>query len=91
MDRISALRNVEEALSAFETGEMEFAATERRVCAVLRTYATEFEDEGRTAYRVSGDDSVDGRIVVAPSVEAARARVADLTPDDTPTFEVRPL
>ena len=45
MDRISALRNVEEALSAFEAGEADLAATERRVVAVLRTYATEFEPE----------------------------------------------
>ncbi|MFB6161439.1 MAG: hypothetical protein ABEJ61_09730 [Haloferacaceae archaeon] len=81
MDRISALRNVEEALRTFEAGEADLEATEWRVLAVLRTYATEFEGEERAdlgAYRARGDDRVDGMVVVAPSAAEARARVRDL-------------
>lgn len=90
MDRISALRNVEEALRAFEAGDADLAATERRVSTVLRTYATEFEDERRRAFRARGDDAVDGRVVVAPSATVARERVAELV-DGDPAFEVDPL
>jgi len=78
MDRISALRNIEEALTEFESGEADLDATERRVVNVLRTYATEFEDETLSAYRASGDDRADGLVVVAESRSEARARVADL-------------
>ena len=82
MDRISALRNVEEALAAFETGEEDLAATERRVVTILRTYATEFEGEdGLAAYRASGDDGADGLIVVAASAAAARECVSELLSD----------
>jgi hypothetical protein len=53
MDRISALRNVEDALREFEDGEADLATTEQRVVAVLRTYATDFEvGDGRAAFRV---------------------------------------
>lgn len=103
MDRISALRNVEEALSAFEAGEADLAATERRVVAVLRTYATEFEPEtaGGAAgdeppdlavYRATGDPPADGTVVVAASAAAARDRVRALTDaDDEFAFEIEPL
>ncbi len=101
MDRISALRNVEEALSAFEAGEADLAATERRVVAVLRTYATEFEPEPEGAgdeppdlavYRATGDPPADGTVVVAASVAAARDRVRALTDaDDEFAFEIEPL
>ena len=75
MDRISALRNVEEALSDFETGETDLAETEQRVLAVLRTYATEFETEDVGTYRASaGGESV---LVVADGPETARERAAD--------------
>jgi hypothetical protein len=88
MDRISALRNVEDALREFEDGEADLAATERRVVAVLRTYATDFEaTDGRAAFRVhrrddsepdpeseSGDDET---VVVADSLAAAREAGAD--------------
>jgi hypothetical protein len=74
MDRISAIRNVEDALREFENGEADLAATERRVAAVLRTYATEFEGDD-DVYRAVGDDPVDGTVVVAPSEPAARERV----------------
>jgi len=74
MDRISAMRNVEDALRAFEDGEADLAATERRVAAVLRTYASEFEGED-DVFRAVGEPPVDGTIVVAPSKPAARERV----------------
>ncbi|OYR39802.1 hypothetical protein DJ82_08865 [Halorubrum sp. Ib24] len=101
MDRISAIRNVEDALRAFEDGEADLADTERRVAAVLRTYATEFDGED-DVFRAVGDDPVDGRVVVAPSAPAARERVlalsgvdvdwsddlTDLENDAVPDFEV---
>jgi len=74
MDRISAIRNVEDALREFENGDADLAATERRVAAVLRTYATEFDGDD-DVYRAVGDDPVDGTVVVAPSEPAARERV----------------
>ena len=74
MDRISAIRNVEDALRAFENGEEDLAATERRVAAVLRTYATEFDGDD-DVFRAVGDGPVDGTVVVAPSEPAARERV----------------
>lgn len=76
MDRISALRNVEDALSEFEAGECDLATMERRVRGVLRTYATEFADQD--AYRAGGDEAAEGVVVLAPSPSEARERVADL-------------
>jgi hypothetical protein len=89
MDRISALRNVEDALADFESGEAGLTETEERVLAVLRTYATEFESDGDlAAYRASGDDSADGVVVVAESEERARTRVRDLLDADELEFEI---
>ncbi|MFC4359485.1 hypothetical protein ACFO0N_16195 [Halobium salinum] len=96
MDRISALRNVEDALREFESGEVDLATAERRVLAVLRTYATEFEGEDGdlAAYRAAGDDRVAGVVVVAESAPAAHDRVLELLAeserqgdavDETPT------
>ncbi|WP_423750979.1 hypothetical protein [Salinirarus marinus] len=91
MDRISALRNVEQALREFERGETDLAATERRVATILRTYATEFEsEEGKSAYRATGPDRVDGVVVVAASPSAAHERIRGLM-DDPPAFDVEPL
>jgi len=80
MDRISALRNVEEALREFERGEVDLEGAERRVLAVLRMYATEFAEthEGLAAYRAAGDGRVEGTVVVAESPAAARKRVGEL-------------
>lgn len=78
MDRISAIRNVEDALRAFENGDADLAATERRVAAVLRTYATEFDGED-DVFRAVGEEPVDGQVVVAPSAPAARERVLALS------------
>jgi len=78
MDRISALRNVEEALAAFEDGEADLATTEHRVRGVLRTYATEYESAPNAAYRVEVRDRPDDVVVVAASPDAARERAEDL-------------
>ncbi|USZ66994.1 hypothetical protein NGM10_09660 [Halorussus salilacus] len=82
MDRISALRNVEDALADFESGEADLRATEKRVLTVLRTYATEFEDDDLTAFRASGEARADGLVVVAESRSEARSRVEALLGDD---------
>jgi uncharacterized membrane-anchored protein len=89
MDRISALRNVEDALADFESGEARLAETEKRVLAVLRTYATEFESDGDlSSYRASGDDAADGVVVVAESEDGARRRVRELLDADDLEFEI---
>ena len=94
MDRISALRNIEEALRDFESGESDLNATERRVVGVLRTYATDFEaDDGMGAYRATGSDRAHGLVVVAESESAARERIAELvgeSPDDL-AVEISPV
>lgn len=82
MDRISALRNMEDALRAFEEGEADLAATERRVAAVLRTYATDFEGEA-DVFRAVGEPPADGTVVIAPSKPAARERVRRAIGSDT--------
>ena len=78
MDRISALRNVEDALTRYEEGELSLPELERAVRGTLRTYATEFE-EGQL-YRAHGDEEgvADGVVVVADSRTEARERVAEL-------------
>jgi hypothetical protein len=94
MDRISAIRNVEDALREFERGEADLETTERRVLNVLRTYATEFEDGDTCAYRASGDDPADGLVVVASSPSEARERVRDIVGVDAPAdldLRVEPL
>ncbi|SFL27134.1 hypothetical protein SAMN04487950_3159 [Halogranum rubrum] len=89
MDRISALRNVEDALRAFEHGESDLATTEQRVVTVLRTYATEFDEDARAAYRATGSDAVDGTVVVAPSEPEARELVRTLCDvDDAVSFDL---
>lgn len=89
MDRISALRNVEEALAEFEAGKIDLVTMEVRVRATLRTYATDFE-EGRT-YRANGPSSVDGLVVVADSPRDAREQIRDLITDDIDRFDVEPI
>ncbi|MFB6268056.1 MAG: hypothetical protein ABEI31_10385 [Halodesulfurarchaeum sp.] len=88
MDRIAALRNVEEALAAYERGEIDLSTMEERVRGVLRTYATTFDDEGLEAYRASGDPAADGLVVVAETRPAARERVRELLDDDTLEFDL---
>jgi hypothetical protein len=89
MDRISALRNVENALAAFEAGDLDLAELERQVQGVLRTYATEFEGE-LSAYRASDPDRAAGMIVLARDDRAARERVRDLLDAPELAVEVTP-
>lgn len=89
MDRISALRNVEDALSAYERGDLDLDGMEERVLGVLRTYATEFDgDRGLAAYRASGDGEADGVVVVAESEADARERVASLVDAEEAEFDL---
>lgn len=91
MDHISALRNVEEALRAFEDGEADLATTQRRVQSVLQSYATEFEADERRPYRAHGDDPADGVVVVAADTETAKTRIKDLVDAENASFDVDPL
>ena len=88
MDRISALRNVEDALARFEDGECSLADLERDVRGVLRTYATDFDGELR-AFEAAGG-SAEGLVVLASSRPEARERVESLV-DDAGSFEVAPV
>jgi hypothetical protein len=76
VDRISALRNVEDALREFENGECDLATLERRVRGTVRTYATEFEGDGTGPYRVAGDGVA--VVVVASDPGDARERARRL-------------
>lgn len=88
MDRISALRNVEDALADFEDGDATLSDVEDRVLGVLRTYATDFEDAEVAAYRATGDPRVEGMVVVAESADAARERIVAHVEDPVPEFGV---
>lgn len=87
MDRISALRNVEEALADFEAGEVDLDGLEQRVRAVLRTYATDFEGD-LAAYRAVGADRAEGVVVLAETERGARERVLDLLDAEELEFDV---
>jgi len=80
MDRISALRNIEDALSSFEAGETDLDGLEREVRGVLRTYATDFEGD-LAPYRATGEGVVDGTVVLASSRDEARERAQELVED----------
>jgi hypothetical protein len=84
MDRISALRNVEDALAAFEDGELSLSELERDVRGVLRTYATDFDGD-LEAFRASGDQRVEGIVVLAAGPQQARERVRSLVEGDLST------
>ncbi len=81
MDRIAALRQIEDALADLEAGEADLAACERRIRATVRTFATEFDGE-LAAYR----DGT-GTVVVARSAREAYERVRELTDAEDPTVE----
>jgi len=89
MDRISALRNVEDALAAFEAGECSLSELESEVRGVLRTYAADFDGDLQ-AYRASGDEAADGLVVLAASSADARERVEALV-DGRVSFSVSPV
>lgn len=77
MDRISAIRNIEDALAAFEAGEIDLDTTEHRVLGAVRTYATNYEGAVTAPYRV---DPIDREpvVVVASSPDDAVERVEEL-------------
>jgi len=88
MDRISTLRNIEDALARYEDSELTLPELEREVRGILRTYATEFDEEGEL-YRARGDRSIDGLVVVATSWTDARERVENLLSEPAETeFEI---
>lgn len=89
MDRISALRNIEEALASFEEGECSLSELEGDVRGVLRTYAADFEGELQ-AYRARGDGDADGLVVLASSAPEARERVRDIV-DEAEAVTVSPV
>ncbi|MFC6722531.1 hypothetical protein [Halobacteriaceae bacterium SHR40] len=91
MDRISALRNIEDALTQYENNELALPELEGEVRGILRTYATEF-DEATAAYRATGDERAEGLVVVAASKTEARDQIEELLPDPgAATFEVEPM
>ena len=81
MDRISTLRNIEDALSRYETDELSLPELEREVRGILRTYATEFEEE-LGAYRATGEPRADGLVVVSESRTEAREQLEALVGTD---------
>ncbi|MFD1646695.1 DUF7854 family protein [Haloarchaeobius litoreus] len=90
MDRISALRNVEDALASFEDGDCDLTDLERRVQTILRTYVSEFDvGESLAVYRVTptdggGDppaDGTSGLVLVAAGPNEARAQARELAAD----------
>lgn len=82
MDRISAIRNVEDALTAFEDGEIDLETTEERVLATVRTYATSYEGDATVAYRVQPISRREPVVVVAASPEEAVERVESILDED---------
>lgn len=86
MDRISALRNLEKALGAFENGEIDLETMEDRVRGTVRTYSSSFEDG--QLYRANGPTAVDGLIVIADSHREARERIRELADGEIERVEV---
>ena len=88
MDRISAIRNVEDALASFEDGDCDLAELERRVQTILRTYVSEFDvGESLAVYRVAPagatETDTDGLVLVAAGPNEARAQAHELA-DELP-------
>lgn len=90
MDRISALRNLEDALREYEAGEMDLAGLEERVGTILRTYATEFERTDLSVYRATGG-AADGTVVAAETPTAARERIDEQVDAEELEFELEQL
>ncbi|MFB6142732.1 MAG: hypothetical protein ABEJ30_05255 [Halorientalis sp.] len=89
MDRISAIRNVEEALADLEAGEIDLETAEERVVTVVRTFATDFgPEEDRRAYRARGDPPADGTVVVAGGRREARERVRAVADAEEAEFDL---
>jgi hypothetical protein len=84
VDRISALRNVEDALREYENGELDLATLERRVRGTVRTYATAFETDDAAPYRVIGAENEVVVVASDPADARRRARrLGDLAGDLT--------
>jgi hypothetical protein len=81
MDRIAALRRIEQSLAGLEAGEADLDTCEREIRATVRTFATEFDGD-LSAYRADS-----GLVVVAASEREARERVKTLTDIDAPTVQ----
>lgn len=81
MDRIAALRRIEQSLADLEAGEADLDTCEREIRATVRTFATEFDGD-LSAYRADS-----GLVVVAASEREARERVKTLTDIDAPTVQ----
>ncbi len=91
MDRISALRNIEDALTAYENDEILLPELEGEIRGILRTYASEFDEE-TTAYRARGDPEADGLVVVAASPTEAREQIESFLSDPAATrFDIERL
>lgn len=89
MDRISALRNVENALSDLESGDVDLASVEDRIVGIVRSFATDYDGD-LDAYRATGTGAADGLVVVASSRTEARERVRALV-DGAGEFDVTPI
>ena len=81
MDRIAALRRIEQSLSDLEAGEADLDTCEREIRATVRTFATEFDGE-LSAYRTDS-----GVVVVASSEREARERAKAVTDVEAPTVQ----
>jgi hypothetical protein len=81
MDRIAAVRQIEDALAGLEEGDITLEDCERQVRAAVRTFASEFDGD-LSAYR-----SGEGTVVVAASESEARERVRELTDIEAPVVE----
>lgn len=84
MDRIAAIRRIEEALADLEEGDATLEDCERQVRAAVRTFASEFDGD-LSAYR-----SGEGTVVVAASETEARDRIRELTDVEAPAVEKLP-
>ena len=84
VDRISALRNVEDALRDYENGDCDLSTLERRVRGTVRTYATAFDADGTAPYRVTGAEREVVVVAGDPAEARERAvRLGDVTGDPT--------
>lgn len=87
MDRISALRNIEDALQEYEDGQCDLGDLEDRVGTILRTYATAFEAEDLAVYRAEGGEAA-GTIVAAVDEERARSQISSRLEIPETAFEL---
>lgn len=87
MDRISALRNIEDALREYEDGELELGELEERVGTILRTYGTAFERADVSVFEARGGRA-DGTVVAAADAVTARERIEERFDAEELEFEL---